>query len=485
MLAGFRRFSLRRILFALMLIFMLSGPATLRDVRAQGTEPVFFATASGVVALGAKAPVWYATRLSLTADSPIPDPAAGAAGFVLVTEGSVAVIDQKSKQPTLLQTNGATFINAGADVNLAAAQEDATIWRIAVVADGETPPFAEGNGIPRPLSTTGTADPTADSKAVRSIELRLGSLATGDSANLGDDGWAAPLVGSLVGAGQFSDGSTIGEGRFVAVGPSDTAIEITADAGPAVIGYVAMSPSLDPDALGASGASLRAGTEGVTPTPFPAQSGGNSNPAASDAEPTPEPTATPTPDTGDDDADGLTNAEEAELGTNPNNPDTDVDGLSDGQEVHELGTNPLLTDTDSDGLSDGDEVLKNVPVTSPTSTDSDFDGLKDGDEVAVYHTNPGLFDTDTDGIGDGDEIATGTDPLVLTDSDGDLLGDGLEAYYGTNPENPDSDEDQLTDLYELFYTFTDPNRYDTDGDGTGDAVENASGTDPLDPNSHP
>src|SRR6478735_7435387 len=48
----------------------------------------------------------------------------------------------------------------------------------------------------------------------------------------------------------------------------------------------------------------------------------------------------------DSDGDGLTNSQEAGLGTNPNNPDTDADGLSDGAEVNTHGTNPLAADTD-------------------------------------------------------------------------------------------------------------------------------------------
>jgi len=43
----------------------------------------------------------------------------------------------------------------------------------------------------------------------------------------------------------------------------------------------------------------------------------------------------------DRDGDGLTNAEECALGTNANNPDTDGDGWTDGQEVEQLGSDPL------------------------------------------------------------------------------------------------------------------------------------------------
>ncbi len=60
---------------------------------------------------------------------------------------------------------------------------------------------------------------------------------------------------------------------------------------------------------------------------------------------------------GDEDGDGLTDADEAlNVGTDPCNPDTDGDGLSDGAEVNTHGTNPLLADTDGDGFSDGVEV---------------------------------------------------------------------------------------------------------------------------------
>ncbi|WP_372521446.1 S8 family serine peptidase [Sulfuricaulis sp.] len=68
----------------------------------------------------------------------------------------------------------------------------------------------------------------------------------------------------------------------------------------------------------------------------------------------------------DIDGDGLTNAQEAALGTDPRNRDTDGDGLTDGQEVNVYHTNPLLADTDGDGLTDGQEV--NVYHTNPTSS---------------------------------------------------------------------------------------------------------------------
>jgi hypothetical protein len=58
----------------------------------------------------------------------------------------------------------------------------------------------------------------------------------------------------------------------------------------------------------------------------------------------------------DPDRDGLTNLQEFQIGTNPNNPDTDGDGLSDGDEVNKYNTNPLLFSTDGSGIPDGIEA---------------------------------------------------------------------------------------------------------------------------------
>ena len=58
----------------------------------------------------------------------------------------------------------------------------------------------------------------------------------------------------------------------------------------------------------------------------------------------------------DSDKDGLDDVREKELGTGANKPDTDNDGLIDGDEVIIWKTNPLNPDTDGDGFPDGTEV---------------------------------------------------------------------------------------------------------------------------------
>lgn len=112
----------------------------------------------------------------------------------------------------------------------------------------------------------------------------------------------------------------------------------------------------------------------------------------------------------DSDHDGLTDGQEASLGTDPNDSDTDNDGLLDGAEVNTTHTDPTRADTDGDGLSDGVEL--NTTHTNPNLADSDADGLSDGTEVNSTHTDPNDADTDNDGVNDGDEIHNGTNPLV-------------------------------------------------------------------------
>ena len=58
----------------------------------------------------------------------------------------------------------------------------------------------------------------------------------------------------------------------------------------------------------------------------------------------------------DSDGDGLSDAEEMALGTDPDLVDTDEDGLGDREEENVYGTDPLDADTDGDTYTDGAEV---------------------------------------------------------------------------------------------------------------------------------
>lgn len=151
--------------------------------------------------------------------------------------------------------------------------------------------------------------------------------------------------------------------------------------------------------------------------------------------------------------------------------DADVDGLDDWEEVS-LGTDPNDTDTDDDGVTDGEEV-NGVNATDPLAIDSDGDGLSDGDEdlngdgrVDVGETNPNDADSDNDSIPDGIEVSgvNPTDPLDV-DTDGDGLNDNIEDVNA----NGQVDEGE-----------TSPSNQDSDGGGTSDGYEIENGFNPTD-----
>lgn len=145
----------------------------------------------------------------------------------------------------------------------------------------------------------------------------------------------------------------------------------------------------------------------------------------------------------DTDGDGMPDWWETANGLNPNSPadattDPDNDGLTNLQEFT-AGTDPNNPDTDGDGVKDGDEVNRKVAgvaaPTDPLNADTDGDGLPDGAE-----TGTGTF---------VDATNTGSDPLKA-DTDGDGANDGREVQFGTNPNlassTPPANSPPLLDL---------------------------------------
>ncbi len=180
----------------------------------------------------------------------------------------------------------------------------------------------------------------------------------------------------------------------------------------------------------------------------------------------------------DSDDDGLKDQQETILGTDPNNPDTDADGLSDSIEVNDTRTNPLVADSDDDGLHDGNEV--NNTLTNPNHRDTDRDTLTDGDEVRTYYTDPNKADTDGEGLDDGTEVTLLLTNPVNPDTDNDGLRDAAEVNtHSTDPLKRDSDADGLSDGDEITRYFTDPLNPDTDAGGLNDGDEINNGSDPL------
>ena len=210
----------------------------------------------------------------------------------------------------------------------------------------------------------------------------------------------------------------------------------------------------------------------------------------------------------DSDGDGLSDSDEAIHGTNPNDPDSDDDGLLDGVEVeiqidgcpspldadsdddglsdsyeNNFGPNTCNPDVDNDGLLDGAEFVAGTDVADP---DSDDDTVSDGDEVNVHGSNPLNVDSDGDGLHDGMEIAFGTS-LTDTDSDDDGMSDNDEVIAANgggcpNPVVADSDGDGLLDGAEAGFG-TGVCNSDSDTDGLADGAEGDFGTSPTNPDS--
>jgi len=126
--------------------------------------------------------------------------------------------------------------------------------------------------------------------------------------------------------------------------------------------------------------------------------------------------------TGDPDEDNVMNLFEYLIGTNPNDADTDADGMNDSWEIRNS-----LSPTDSGGENGAEG-------------DADQDGLSNLCEYQ-NRTDPQSPDTDQDGLGDLWEVENELDP-----NDGD----------GVNGPDGDPDGDRMTNLEEML-AGTDPN----------------------------
>jgi len=184
----------------------------------------------------------------------------------------------------------------------------------------------------------------------------------------------------------------------------------------------------------------------------------------------------------DGDLDGLTDSEEADLGwlvsidglagtlvkSNPSLPDSDFDGLPDLMERN-IRTDPNNRDTDGDGLSDYDEFADFERFAELNGTYPRF--FVDGSGSAQYGTDPRKKDTDGDGRDDDEELLEGYRIL--------RAGEDVFRQVYTNPLVVDTDFDGRNDNQE--WGLTDATDSDTDGDGRTDGQESVAGSDPLIP----
>ena len=150
--------------------------------------------------------------------------------------------------------------------------------------------------------------------------------------------------------------------------------------------------------------------------------------------------------TTDSDGDGITNANEVAMGTNPKSADSDGDGQNDGSEQNS-GSDPsnsesTYADADADGMSDSYETANGFDPndSSDAATDSDGDGITNANEVAMG-TNPKSADSDGDGQNDGSEQNSGSDTSndTSTYADADKISDTGKVAVSSDSDNTASE----------------------------------------------
>ncbi len=171
----------------------------------------------------------------------------------------------------------------------------------------------------------------------------------------------------------------------------------------------------------------------------------------------------------DREGDGLPDADEAVLGTNPVLDDSDGDGVGDLVEVGDDPSTPR--DTDGDGTIDALEsaVRDSDGNGAPDELDGpgalgdlDGDGVRNGQDNCPTADNPDQEDIDEDGAGDACD----------DDDDGDGVPDDVEAQQlGTDPQREDSDGDGVRDGQDACPLVREDQQADLDGDGLGDACD--------------
>ncbi len=235
--------------------------------------------------------------------------------------------------------------------------------------------------------------------------------------------------------------------------------------------------------LGLAVAGCPSGDDDTTTSPTPSGDDDTTIPE------TPTPTAIP-----DQDGDGIPDADDnCPDVANPDQADTDQDGLGDAcssERCDGLDNNgdgvvdENFPDDDSDGVANCVDDCKNDP-----DNDADQDGLCGDEDNCPDTANEDQTDSDSDGMGDAcdpcptdnpndtdtDDVCDSTDNCPETantdqaDTDGDGMGDACDDFPN-DPDN-DADADGVGADTDNCPNDSNPDQADADADGIGDTCD--------------